>query len=222
MRQTITISLLVALAVATVGAGWVEGRLSNRWGEPANLAAAGVALADAPTRVGDWEMVSSEPFSTDIVTMLECSGHFARTYQNLITGEQVNVALVVGPPGPTAVHTPEICYSSRDHQISEPRTMVSVGAAGDTDQSLWNLTFRSNDIEQSLLRVYYGWRGSDGPWKASDNPRFEYGGQSLLYKIQLASRIPAETPNTGADPCARFLQEFLPALDQKLFDTSEK
>jgi hypothetical protein len=217
MRPSLIIALSAVLAIATVGAGLVEGRWSNRWGEPADLASAGTALENVPKRVGDWEAVSSEPFSDDVAQMLECSGNFTRVYQNMITGEQVNVAMLVGPPGPTAVHTPEICYSSRDHQVSERRTVVQMNPQADPGSSLWKLTFRSNDLEQSLLRVYYGWHGADGSWQASDNPRFEFGGQSLLYKIQLAGRMPADGSTAGDDSVARFLQDFLPAVDAALF-----
>jgi hypothetical protein len=221
MSQSFIIALSGVLAVTTVGAGWFEGRLSNRWGEPADLASAGAALENVPTQVGDWEMISTQPFSEETLQMLECAGHFTRTYQNRVTGEQVNVALLVGPPGPTAVHTPEICYSSRDHEITESRVAVHAGPEAAPDQTLWKLTFRSNDLEQSMLRVYYGWHATDGSWQASENPRFEYGGASLLYKIQLAGRMPSTSSVADGDSCSRFLRAFLPAVDVTLFTASQ-
>lgn len=221
MSQSLAIGLSSLLAIVTVGVGWFEGRLSNRWGEPADLVSAGVALANVPQRVGDWEMISSEPFSDEVAQMLECAGNFTRVYENRLTGEQVNVALLVGPPGPTAVHTPEICYSSRDHQIVESRIAVRAGAEGGLPHTLWTLTFRSNDIEQSMLRVYYGWHAADGTWEASENPRFEFGGANLLYKIQVAGRTPANIAPSGGDSCSRFLQVFLPAVDITLFSSSQ-
>ena len=179
--------------------------------------AAGELLDAVPERIGDWEMRSSKPFDNETVQMLQCAGHFSRVYENTSTGETVTVAMLVGPTGPTAVHTPEICYSSRGQTIVESPTAVATRPETDPDESLWQMAFRSNDVEQNQFRVMYGWTGPEGHWRAASNPRFEHGGEAMLYKIQLAGPVAQRADKDGADPCQRFLRDFLPAPDATLF-----
>jgi hypothetical protein len=219
MRTNSLIAILV-LCTVTVATGWVNGRLSNRWGESVDLVAAGQRLEAVPDRVGNWEMQFSRPFEDDVVEMLQCAGHFNRAYVNSLTGETVTVELLVGPPGPTAAHTPEICYSSRNHEITEESNAVQTRPAASPDETFWRMTLRSTDIEQRLQRVYYSWCGPDGCWRAAKNPRFEYGGQGLLYKVQLASEL--REAQDADDPCRRFLQDFLPALQASQFKAASR
>jgi hypothetical protein len=209
--------VVFAICTLTVAAGLVEGRLTNRWGEPADLVSAGQKLASVPARVGEWDMQSSQPFDDDVAEMLQCAANFTRVYVNSRTGDTVSVALLVGPPGPTAAHTPEVCYSSQGRKISESSRVVQIRPDSIPDETLWRMTFRSSDIDEHLLRVLYGWRSPAGPWRAATRPRFEYGGQPMLYKIQLASLTTERSDEDGHDPCQQFLRDFLPALDASLF-----
>ena len=62
----------------------------------------------------------------DTVEMLECTGNIVRTYENQRTGEVVSVFVIVGPAGPIAVHTPEICYSSQNYKSRDTRQQVAI------------------------------------------------------------------------------------------------
>ncbi len=207
---------LGAAAVLTCAAGWIDARWSNRWSTPAELDAAALRLEKVPTRVGEWQMQSQETIAPEVEEMLQCVGHFSRVYFNPTTNESVGVAAIVGPPGPTSVHTPEICYTSRDHVVVEDPTAVSIRPQERPDETFWRMTFRSGGLQGAHLRVYYAWSDGSGVWSASEHPRFKYSGQPLLYKIQLASRSQGETSRDD-DPCQRFLKSFLPALDAALF-----
>jgi hypothetical protein len=221
MPRTLLVAILVT-CVATAAAGWAEGRYSNRWGQPPDLVSAGNTLASVPERVGDWELKSSEPFENDVVDMLQCAGHFSREYTNSLTGESVRVALLVGPPGPTAVHTPEICYSSRGQTIVAPPKLVATRPEKDPEESLWRVVFRANDLEQNRFSVVYGWTGPQGRWRASANARYEHAGEPMLYKIQVAGPLTERMEQAGTDLCQQFLQDFLPALDATLFQIPPK
>ena len=155
MGKQLVIAVLVA-CVATAAAGLVEGRYSNRWGQPPKLVAAGEKLAIVPDHIGDWQLKSSEPFDDEVVEMLQCAGNFSREYVNSITGETVRMALSSGPPGPTAVHTPEICYSSRGQTIVERPKPVAIRPEKNPDESLWRIVFRANNLEQNRFSVVMG------------------------------------------------------------------
>jgi hypothetical protein len=145
-----------------------------------------------------------------ILETLQCEAHINRVYVHRQTGEVVNVAMIVGPSGPTAVHTPEICFSSRAYQIAEPREKKFFGGAGDEGgSSLWTTRFKSQDAGAGELQVYYGW-STGGPWTASQSPRFEFGGSPLLYKLQVSAQMgPPKEDGSRSDPGQSFIDALL-------------
>lgn len=213
MRRPLTILSVLCALVLTLGAGILHGRLSLRWGPDQHLQEAGQRLAEFPDQVGPWTLVNREELPAETRAMLNCSASLLRSYVNQDTGETVTVTVLQGPSGPISVHTPEICYSSRAYRVSEPRSVVKLAVDGERTSELWALTFRSKDVDESLLRVYYGWT-TDGVWHAPASARWSFGGQPFLYKIQLAS-LPREL--SAHDPCASFLRDFIPALRRQVF-----
>lgn len=199
---------LIAFAIAlTLVTGLVHGRLSQRWGPAPDLLAAAKRLESFPQQFGDWQLLKQEPIDESTIEMLSCVGYVNREYVNRKTGETVWIAIMLGPAGPIAVHTPEVCYSSRAYTIHEPRKRISLSDPAGHAHSFWSLAFRTNTPTTDQLRVCYAWYGKEG-WEASKSPRFEFGGLPLLYKVQVASLVPPTTgsPNgESPDPCERFL-----------------
>jgi len=77
------------------------------------------------------------------------------------------------------------------------------------------LTFQPSDEAGDLLRVWYGWH--DGTkWSAPGDARLAFFGQPLLYKVQAAALVPLDTDLKTADPCRRFLEEFLTVVEPAL------
>jgi Protein of unknown function (DUF3485) len=208
------IGLMIVGVGITIATGLVHGRLTQRWGPPPDLQAAARGLQEFPKQIGDWQMVSEEPLTEPVVRMLNCAGSVNRRYVNRQSGQTVSIAVIVGPPGPTAVHTPEICYSSRAYEIQDPRKSVTVSDGNGQMHSFWSLGFRSNNSSIDRLQVYYGWR-ANGAWTASQSPRIEFAGERLLYKLQLAALVPARPSDKERDPC----EDFLSALLRSGWDT---
>jgi len=203
-----------ALLVGTLSGGWLHGRSSNRWGiDNALQRAADQLLQPLPTRLGNWRLLAEQPFTAEVVQMLQCPAHICRTYTNDQTGGSINVAVIIGPPGPISVHTPEICYSSEDFQVTKGRVATNLRDRGGQEHSFWELRLQANDVSATPLRVMYGW-GTGGVWSASDRPRFAYGGVPYLYKIQVAAAESDE--NDEYDPCQDFLGMFLTELQSCL------
>jgi hypothetical protein len=200
---------LIAVGVGvTLITGLVHGRLTQRWGPSPDLQAAANNLRNLPTNIGDWELLSEEPIKEEILQMLSCAGYVNRQYVNRKSGDTVSIAIVVGPPGPTSVHTPEICYSSRAYTIHEPRSRKTSLDAESRTHSFWSLTFRTNGPSSNRLRVYYAWCSGD-VWTASESPRVEFAGQPLLYKLQLAAVDASGLTDKMQDQCEDFLSAFL-------------
>ena len=211
---------IVASFCLIAAGGVVHGLMSNRWERPEESRAIAKRLESLPRQVGVWELKSSKEMSAKTLKTLACDGYLTRTYVNGVTRETVTVAVLLGPPGPMAVHTPEICYSSREYSIEQTRQAAEfTGSDGGSDQ-LWQLTLRSRDLHSHRLRVYYGW-STDGTWQASDSPRYSFADKPFLVKLHIAGQVSPAEDSTTPDPCLRFLKEFTPQLRQHLFAASQ-
>lgn len=214
----------LAIAVAlvcllTIGAGWIDGVATNRWGTPVDLQAAGAGIDGVAEEFGDWRMESSRPLDESAVALLQCAGNWSRTYVNVVTGESVEVSLIVGPAGPTAAHTPEICMSSRDFvKLAEPEQRV-FPTSGGGEASLWHSRYQASSLDGRKLDVFYGWAYEPSDWNAPTWPRLAYAGRPLLCKVQIAvSPIDDSKPGAAAATVARFVDGFLPAVDRQLLE----
>jgi hypothetical protein len=201
--------LVTTIAIGlTLVSGLVYGRWTHRWGPTASLEAAADRVQALPKQLGVWRLIDERPMSDQIIQMLQCAGHVNRVYVNQNDGTTVRVAIIAGPPGPTAVHTPEICYSSRDYAITGDREKRFFKSGDKGTHSLWATTFESTDVTRDQLRVYYGW-STGKEWEASRSPRFEFGGSPLLYKIQVAAEVVPSPDDEIPDPCQDFINKLL-------------
>ena len=201
-------SVVVVLLVLTLLSGVVHGVLDGRWQSGANKRLAGDQLEKIPQVMGDWKVAQSEKLEESASRLLRCYGSVVRTYTHQTTGISVKVALLYGPRGPIAVHTPEVCYVSagtkqfRDRQVE--RIETTAGA-----HTLWSVEFTRDDEVEPTFEVWYAWSEGEGEqWVAAEAPRFWLTDD--LYKIQLSGPV----PEAGFDPCQSFVRALLPHLEQ--------
>jgi hypothetical protein len=180
----------------------------QRWNAPAELTAAAAELAKFPGEIGRWTAVEDMPIEDPALQMLESAGYVHRRYVNRDTGQSIQLVIIVGPPGPTAAHTPEICFSSRAYNITNERTKTIVESSTGQRHSFWIIDFTTRNAFADGLRVYYAW-SQGSAWLAADFPRFELAGGPLLYKIQLATYVSPYLGEGTTDPGRQFLDEFL-------------
>jgi hypothetical protein len=192
----------------TLSAGALYGKYSQRWGPPADLTAAAMRLEALPHQIGNWKVVEETPMEDSTIEMLECAGYVNRKYVNQLSGQTVNLAIIVGPPGPTAVHTPEVCYSSRAYEVQGDRKKIDLSSSPTAMHSFWCIDFSTKNALADGLRVYYAWNAGNS-WEASESPRYEFAAKPLLYKLQLAGAIRPNTNEKDADPCRDFLEQLL-------------
>ena len=166
-----------------------------------------------PERVGRWQMIDSQKLSTPVQTMLACDAFVSRAYRHLETGEVCNVAVIVGPPGPTAAHEPAVCYAARFERLALQQVDLGRLTRGDRRGHLWLQALQADDTRQHC--VLYGW--SDGSqWTAPRHARLALAHHRLLAKIQISATSPHEA---GArEACGAFLRDLLPALDRHVVE----
>jgi hypothetical protein len=208
--------LLLGSLGLTIAGGLYHGNLTQRWGTRPELSSLAQQLTSLPESIGPWQLRESYPLAEPTRDILRCSGYLNRHYVHDETGDSVSVAVMLGPAGPISVHTPEVCYSSRDFKQRDTRQSVTVRAPQQDSSEFWRVTFDSTGLEKTILRTYYAWT-FDGTWSAAENPRMFYAGQPYLLKIQLAAMLPTNADLTKDDPCERFLADFVPALRHHVF-----
>ena len=214
MKSLLVPTAGVLVLMGTLGGGWLQSKTATRWGGDALMNAAATKLTrPLGERVHNWRLVSDAPLAPDVVSALQCPAHINRTYVNEQTGDMVSVFVIIGPPGPVAVHTPEICGVGQDFALADQRTAVTIRDRSEHEHTLWQVALRPRDATRESLRVLYGW-GTGGKWSATNDPRFVHASAPYLYKIQLSG---PETNGTGQfDPCRDFLTWFLPELEARL------
>ena len=117
----------------------------------------------------------------NVLKILLCKAYLQRDYQNIKTGDEISVVWIAGPSGPTVAHIPEICYTSQNYGLKGERQRIEL----DSNNSLWKNEFESRGVEGDEFVVLYGWSRGDS-WIASDYPRIDFGGEQLVYKVQLS------------------------------------
>ena len=207
----------IAIVVATVlcmTSAFAHGWLDRRWANEPNLRLRGEQLSKLPKEVGEWTLVEERELEKSAQDLLRCYGYNHSVYQNSKSGKTVTLAVLFGPRGPIAVHTPEICYSGRGVQAAGGRKSVSIEGEG-TEHTLWKVSFLSKVDLQPDMDVFYGWT-VDGIWQASKRPRFWLTDD--LYKIQIAG--PPSIDGTPSE-AELFLKELLPLLRPLVGDSAQ-
>lgn len=206
-KKSFVLAALAGALVLSTG-GVIYGRLTQRWGAPPRMKEAGIQLLTFPKQFGDWEVQAEVPVEDNVKEMLACDTFVNRRYVNRKSGDAVTLSVFVGPAGPTAVHTPEVCLSSRDYVLQAKRKKESIDSAGDVPDEFWSVTFDSRRVGGAPLRVFYAWLAEDH-WEAPEYPRFEYGAKPLLYKIQVAGDVDSTAASPEEDSCHKFLTDFI-------------
>lgn len=188
--------------------GLLHGYLEGRWSSSPSLLAQGTKLSQLPARCGEWEQVNVGSLSEQAQSLLQCYGSLVREYWKPATGERVNVAVLFGPRGPIAVHTPEVCYSSQGTEPIGDRSLQVI-TQGEREDHFWKVQFHQRDAEAAHLEVWYAW-SDGGSWQAAQYPRVWM--TDRLYKIQVAGNA---SKSNDSSSIRSFLNDFLPQLDQE-------
>lgn len=204
-------TLLVACIGLTVFSGVLRGRMDARWGGEEMTAAAN-RVESIPQSLGNWQAAELHNLDEAAKRMLRCEGDVVGSYVDQSSNDLVSMVFLVGPTGPLAVHTPDVCYGSSNFTIAEKkRKKVIIDSEGESHE-FSVITFKENRAGNRLFRVYYAWN-HDGEWKSPPHPRTSFAGIPMLFKIQIATNVILQTKDE-VDAGERFLQQNLPLLDE--------
>lgn len=201
--RIVAVSLLL---VITLVSGSVHAYLDGRFVDQELAGRRAEAITALPTSFGDWTMISEEQLDGAASELLRPHGSIVRNYRNSESGATVKFAMILGPRGPVAVHTPEICYRSTGNAPSGARRATEIKTEQHTHQA-WTLEFKDKQSGEASLHVLYAW-SDGGAFAAAEQPRFWM--VENLYKIQLASPSLGDGTNHGL----QFLNDFMPLLEK--------
>jgi hypothetical protein len=183
-------------------------------------------LERVPKEFGNWRSIDLE-VSEEVQETAGAVGFVSRSYQNTLTGEVVNLWLIVGHARDIGAHTPDICYGGSGFTMRSQNALYSFiypGQSQSDDAQFWTNTFIKEDFSgRQLVRVFWAWHRptNDGEveWQAPGNARWHFGNTRALFKMYFTSvmRDPDET--TEDSPCVRFGREFLSHIRQALAES---
>jgi hypothetical protein len=203
------IAAILAIFTITAITALTQNYLEAGWHSQSEIALLSSKLREIPDTFGDWKRIERKEIPQKVERVLNCYGYINDIYENSRSGAVVSVAVLFGPRGPIAVHTPEICYSSVGTQLATSRRAVRIESENHQDE-FWMAQFSKQGEQEPGFEVWHAW-SDGGPWCASENPR--YWMTDVLYKLQLSGDPPNED---GGSDCRSFLQSFLPILRQHL------
>ena len=204
-------TLLVLCVGLTVLSGVLRGVVDQRWGFAEGMIQAAERVKSLASQIGPWHVTHEQALDSEAAEMLRCAGSLVRTYVHEDTGEAVSLIFLVGPAGPLAIHTPEVCYGSSNFTVVEQRRHVVVQDVEKNEHPFSVITFSENKVGQRLQRVYYAWNRS-GQWMAPDRPRSAFAGMPMLYKVQVATHDVGD--KESADAAKRFIRACLPVWQE--------
>ncbi len=207
--------LTASAALVLLASGVVHGLWTDRWtNDPEELRIAAEGLAQVPAIIGKWDGKDIE-INTD--ARMGLAGAMSRRYVHRESGKVVSIYLACGRPGPICIHTPDVCYAADGYVEVEPARRTSMAGDGKTPAEFWTAHYmRQRPDGQTNVRIFWAWRCSDG-WKVADNPHVAFAGESVLHKLYVVRELANPNEPAEGDVCAEFLQELLPALEQRLF-----
>lgn len=188
------------LAAAAAAHGW----RTDRWGAAADLKAAAERLETLPLRVGDWEGVAVELPAAQIKAA-NVAGLTARRYTHRYTRAEVTVMVLVGRPGPVAVHTPDVCYGNAGYVMGPAKSEPLAG-----DHTAWVADFAQPAGQAEPLRIRWAW-SDGGSWAAATSQRTAYLRSRVLYKMYVIRPISPKADAAGAAELD-LMKDLLPAL----------
>lgn len=214
MRRWLVIGVAVAGLVAAAVVEYVTSDVGS-----GDVRAAAAKLDAVPPAFGDWTSTEA-PLEEKVLKVAEAAGHVSRSYTSRKNQAQVGVLLLCGPTGPIGAHTPEVCYAGNGYAMTGDPRKVTVVLPDATTATYWSVRFEKKPpATEPPLRVCWMW-GTDGDWKASENPRTDFALRAALYKLYVV-RYEARTPDGAApsaasDPIHEFLTAFLPEVKKAL------
>lgn len=171
-------------------------------------------LEELPMSVGPWQGEAAK-LDEQIARATGATDHIVRRYVNQETGVRVDVIVLYGPATSVFIHRPEVCYPSAGYEVAAAPSERNVNA-GDLLAPFRALVYlRGEGGQTERQEVYYSWR-YNGRWSPDVGTFKQLERIPGMYKVHVARLVTDHEKRDVANPSEAFLQEFLPALEQRV------
>jgi hypothetical protein len=208
--------LIVATSLAVIAvAGFAEGRFSNKESSERELARAVEAVSRIPLNCGQWTATELD-LAPDELRVAEASGAMLRRYTHSTSGRSVIVLLLCGPAGPISVHPPTACYRARGYRLVDAPERGSL-IENSREHSFLTAEFTNPaGFADDRVGIMWSW-SANGSWAAPENPRLEFAGQPVLFKLYVTWDRCRDSSSLIDSRPTDFCQEFVESLKEVLF-----
>lgn len=210
-----TIVQLTAAVAILIGMGIAHGRLTDRWGVPAEVPRVAAKLTTVPTEIAGWTS-SERPIPEDQLKVAGAEGSLSREYVDPESGVTVLVSIVCGRPGPISLHEPTVCFVNAGMEQRNDVARTSIRSEGQ-EHSFSTADFKERGIMTGTTRAYWSWSRDTKSWSAPNDPRRAFAGTTYLYKLYFLVKVQALGAESAEETDERaiwFMQEFLKTLPQ--------
>ena len=215
-RSQLALLAPIALAVPLMlGAGYVQGVWSERWGTFPELKMFADQLQEIPMEFGEWKGKDEASSDEKTLKVAGAEGELVRTYRNG-NNEEVKISIICARLQDIFYHTPDRCYPAAGFEMQgDPQPEVF--EIGDHEAEFFTTSFLKSEVTGTHAeRGFWSWSG-DGTWIAPKQPKLKFAGQRALYKLYVFAPIPvAKQKTTDRDFSRDFIRAFIPALETAL------
>lgn len=210
---------ILLASIAVIAPGMAHGIWTCRWDLSDEPQASAARLASLPLSIFNWEG-EDLPVDAQQVSRVDLAGLLVRRYDHRDkkghTSPHVLVMVACGRPGPTSVHSPEICYPGQGYRQMAERQRKSIHCStGDAEFFMAPFEKKNQGGEAERIQIYWSWKGTGG-WVAPSQPRFVFGAQPVLHKLYVVQ--PLSGPHeVSAKACEEFIQNLIPDVQNGLF-----
>lgn len=169
-------------------------------------------LNGVPMKIGDWEAKAEIPLTDGEIRTGRFQAYLSREYVRKPEGDGIGVLVLYGEPGDLGAHTPDVCYGGKGYKVSGAATRLPVDLGKETKAEFWSARFEKA-AGRDPREVIWGW-AANGKWSAVENPRFEFAGHRLIYKIYLDRSLGVTTKPPR--PTEEFSIPFLNELETRM------
>ena len=195
---------LLILLILTVGSTVIHGRLTYRWGIPADLQQSADFVSAIPKQLGSWNyVVDANPMTAGVIEELGVTEYVSRVYTN--GTDSVTLLLMAGKTGSLIRHTPDICYSATGNTFLKEPTPVALTVDGQEHEFRVLTIHPSSDLAGDFAVVYGFAHG--GRFLSPAKPRLEYHGLPAVEKIQVLCKSDLEKPGEIPEYANSFIEE---------------
>ncbi len=144
-------------------------------------------------------------------------------YTNELTGESVNMFIVVGRLLDVSKHRPDRCYPASGYKPEgDEAVLQKVATPAGSKIGEFRTALYTKDDQSFKTRIYWSW-ASDAVWKGPDGEdglRKEFRRTKPIYKMYVDNPVRAGD-RIGEGPSIELIKVLVPAYNKVLFPPSD-